>query len=164
MYRSGKLVKSLIVIILILTLSFLVINYLGKPKLKDYTPRITATLLNGTPVTLEQYRGKPVLIYFWSTWCPTCKFQSPLIEELAKEYPVLGVCIYSGTDKQVREFMARNGYTFATLNDQYNEVRRAFSVKAVPTFFVLDAEGKIVFSEVGMTSGFGMRTRMKLVE
>lgn len=164
MVHKGIVVKTFITLLLIALGTFLLLNYLGKPKLKDKTPSFTARLLNGTPVSLEQYRGKPLLVYFWSTWCPTCKYESPAVESLSGEYQVLTVCVYSGTNRQVKEHMDKTGYTFDVINDYDNTVRRTFKVKALPTTFVLDKNGKIVFSEVGMTTGLGLRIRLKLAE
>ena len=164
MKHSGMIIKSALVILLITVSVFLILNYLGKPKLKDTTPEISAPLLSGKTVTLNQYKGKPLLVYFWSTWCPTCKYESPAVQALAADHQVLTVCVYSGTNRQVQEHMDKEGYTFDVINDQNNEVRRTFHVKALPTTFVLDGDGKVVFSEVGMTTGLGLRLRMKLAE
>ena len=164
MRHRGMIIKTFVTILVIGFGVFLLLNYLGKPKITDKTPTFTAQLLNGTPVSLEQYRGKPLLVYFWSTWCPTCKYESPAVDRLSRDYPVLTVCVYSGTNRQVREHMDKTGYTFDVINDYDNSVRRAFKVKALPTTFVLDESGKIVFSEVGMTTGLGLRIRMGLAD
>ncbi len=164
MRHRGIIIKSFITILAIGLGIFLLLNYLGKPKLKERFPTFSAQLLNGSPVSLEQYRGKPLLIYFWSTWCPTCKYESPAVDALSGEYQVLTVCVYSGTNRQVEEHMEKMGYTFDVINDFDNRVRRTFHVKALPTTFVLDKEGKVVFSEVGMTTGLGLRLRMKLAD
>lgn len=165
MRHRGIIIKSFIFTLFAVLGLFLLLNYLGKPKIKNNTiPAFTANLLNGEPVTLEEYKGKPLLVYFWSTWCPTCKYESPAVQALAADHQVLTVCAYSGTDRQVREHMDKNGYTFDVINDYDNHVRRTFHVKALPTTFVLDKEGKIIFSEVGMTTGLGLRLRMKLAK
>ena len=162
MAHRGIVIKTFIILLALGLGVFLLLNYLGKPKLTDKTPSFEARLLTGSSVSLEQYRGKPLLVYFWSTWCPTCKYQSPVIDALSREYQVLTVCVYSGTDRQIREYLDKTGYTFDVINDYDNTVRRTFSVKALPTLFVLDENGKIIFSEVGMTTGMGLRLRMKL--
>ena len=164
MGHRGIIVKSFITVLALGIGIFLLLNYLGKPKLKDKFPTFAAQLLNGSPVSLEKYRGKPLVIYFWSTWCPTCKYESPAISALARDHQVLTVCVYSGNNRQVREHMDKMGYTFDVVNDYDNTVRRTFKVKALPTTFVLDKNGKIVFSEVGMTTGLGLRLRLKLAE
>lgn len=165
MEHRGIVIRVFVVVLLLGVGLFWLLNYLGKPKIGDTTlPAFSARLLNGAPVSLEQYRGRPLLVYFWSTWCPTCKYESPIIDELAESYQVLTVCAYSGTDRQVQEHMDKTGYTFDVINDYDNTVRRIFHVKALPTIFVLDENGNIIFSEVGLTTGLGLRLRMKLAK
>ena len=160
MAHRGIVIKTFITLLVIGLGVFLLLNYLGKPKLTDKNPSFESRLLSGVPVSLEQYRGKPLLVYFWSTWCPTCKYQSPIIDSLSGQYQVLSVCVYSG----IREYLDKTGYSFDVINDYDNTVRRTFKVKALPTLFVLDKNGKIIFSEVGMTTGVGLRLRMKLAD
>ena len=164
MTHRGIVIKTVVTLLAIGLGVFLLLNYLAKPKLTDKTPAFEAKLLNGTPLSLEKYHGKPLIIYFWSTWCPTCKYQSPMIDTLSRDYQVLTVCVYSGTDRQIRDYLDKTGYTFDVINDYDNRVRRTFKVKALPTTFVLNSEGRIIFSEVGMMTGLGLRLRVKLTD
>ncbi len=139
-----------------------VISYLRAPEPPTQGYAISGTTLQGGKVTPESYLGQPLIVYVWATWCPTCRFQSPAIEALSKDYPVLSVAVNSGDDESVRKFLDENGYTFATLNDPDGRLQRMLRVSAFPTVFILDGEGKRVMSEVGYTSGVGLRLRVAL--
>ncbi len=44
--------------------------------------------------------NKPILVHFWATWCPTCKFEAPNIEKVSKDYEVITIAVQSGTKKR----------------------------------------------------------------
>jgi len=160
--NPGKLLKEGLLYGVLLIILANVVSYIQSPEIDEGTPPLSGVLIDGTPVSLKSYRGEPLVLHFWASWCPTCKLEAPAIDSLAKEYPVLTVAVDSGSDEAVQEFLNEKGYTFGVLNDHKGDLKRAFKVKALPTTFVLDPEGEILFSEVGYTSGIGLRLRMYL--
>jgi thiol-disulfide isomerase/thioredoxin len=140
-----------------------VVSYLRSPEVET-KPAFTGQLIDGSMATLDEFAGKPLILHFWATWCPTCKLEAPAIESLSHDYQVLTVAVESGDDAEIGAFMQEKGYTFPVLNDNDGSIRRLFKVKAFPTTFILDKNGEIVFTEVGYTSGIGLRIRMKLAE
>ncbi|HHO82050.1 MAG TPA: protein disulfide oxidoreductase [Halothiobacillus sp.] len=124
-------------------------------------PPIFATDLNGEMVTLEQYRGQPLLVVFWAEWCRICKLELPLIQRVAEDWPVLTVAMQSGDDQAVRQVVEQEGLSgLRVANDATGELSRAWGVKGVPVMYILDSSGEIRFVETGLTSTWGLRARL----
>ena len=109
--------------------------------------------LSGQTVTLEQYRGKVVLLDFWATWCPPCRMTIPMLIKLQEKYRedglvILGISIddpQQMTDKDLLYFkkMSKINYPILRYNQKvmkdYFEGQRV----SIPTMFVVDRNGKI---------------------
>ncbi|MHB9029824.1 MAG: TlpA family protein disulfide reductase [Candidatus Latescibacterota bacterium] len=110
--------------------------------------------LSGKTVKLSEFKGKPVLLEFWATWCPDCREVFPGMEKIYKEYSSQGlsVVMVSVDTKQdaVAPFMEKNGYTVPVLLDDGN-MRKLYSVQRIPTAFLIDRKGviKMYFVEYG---------------
>ena len=115
--------------------------------------------LSGQTVTLEQYRGKVVLLDFWATWCPPCRMTIPMLIKLQDKYRddglvILGVSIDDPqqiTDKDLRYFikMTKINYPVLRFNQKVMQDYFAGENVAVPTMFVVDRNGKIRDKIVG---------------
>ncbi len=116
------------------------------------------TLLWHEPYKLKKDRA--VMLHFWATWCPVCKFEAPNIESLSKDYEVITIAVRSGTDQKLKQFLQEEGYGMHTVNDFEGELAEEFGVGVYPSTFIYDKNGKLVFSEVGYTSALGLRLRM----
>ncbi|MGP1562525.1 redoxin family protein [Filifactor alocis] len=115
---------------------------------------------NGTVHTLEQYRGKVVLLNFWASWCGPCNAELPDIEELYQEYGqnskdviILGVTnpksddfLQSAdvTESELKEFIKGKAFDFPTMMNSSGSIFADYQVGAFPTTFILDKEGNIV--------------------
>lgn len=89
-------------------------------------PPFALPSLSGGTVSLESLRGKHVLIDFWATWCPPCRIALPHIQKLSVERKDLTVITITTDPPEVaRQFLANNGYTFATLIDQNQTASRS---------------------------------------
>lgn len=161
--KIRSILKEIVIYGVLLILIANVISYLRSPE-QEQKPAFTGQLIDGSMATLEEFAGKPLILHFWATWCPTCRLEAPAIESLSNDYQVVSIAVESGDAAEVGAFMEENGYTFPVLNDPDGSIRRHFRVKAFPTTFILDGNGEIVFTEVGYTSNIGLRLRMKLAE
>lgn len=123
-------------------------------------PAFAGQSLAGAPLALADYRGRPLLLHFWATWCPICRWEHAGIAALAEDYAVLGVAMQSGDTSEVQAHLARADGRFTVLNDPDGALSRRYGVRSVPTTFILDAEGKIRFREVGYSSAWGLRLRL----
>ena len=156
-----SIVKEVFIWALILLVVSNVISYLRKPQLKDDSlPSLTLHTIEGKKINFDDYRGKPLLIHFWATWCPTCKLETANINSVAKEYQVVTIAVNSGDDEEIKKFMQSKEASFDVIHDRESKLAQNFYVEVFPTTFIYNAEGKLVFSEVGYTSTAGLVARM----
>ncbi len=110
-------------------------------------PELKASDLKGAPRTLADYRGKVVLLNFWATWCPPCQREMPSLERLRTRMagrPLEIVAISSAeTPAEVNTYLSKMKLGFPVLLDTDSSNTRRWKVFALPTTFVLDAEGRV---------------------
>lgn len=103
-------------------------------------------------VALASLRGRPVVLEFWADWCSACLRDMPAMDAWAAAHPQVTVlAIHQGGDPQtVREFLRANGHSHPTfLVDEHHIASRVYRVDTLPTYFVLDEQGKIAAARVG---------------
>ncbi len=125
---------------------------------QNETSAIPFTLTDqyGTIHTLGQYKGKVIFLNFWATWCPPCRSEMPDIQKLYERSPregenaviVLGVAAPNlGSEKDpagIKAFMDKNGYTYPVLMDKGGKLFEAYGIRAIPTTYLIDRNGKII--------------------
>lgn len=115
-------------------------------------PGFTLESLDGGEVTLAQFAGKPVIINFWTTWCPACKDEMPALEAFYRRYGnelvLLGVNMRE-TPGLVRPFVEQYGASFPILLDRFGRVSKAYRVTGVPETWLIDADGIAVGRYIG---------------
>lgn len=151
--------------ILALLLIYLAIKaYLQKDLAAGSVPSITGTLLSEQAVDLESYRGEPLLLHFWATWCKVCKLEENSIDAISKDHAVLTVAMNSGTNSDINDYLKDNNLSFPVINDNNGKLAQQFGVSGVPTSFIINPDGEIVYTEVGYTTSWGLRLRLWLAE
>jgi thiol-disulfide isomerase/thioredoxin len=127
-------------------------------------PPLAGIDVRGQSVDLAALRGRPVLVHFWATWCPVCRAEQGSIAAIAQDWTVIGVALEDTPPAELQAYMDKAGLRFPTLRDAQGEWGYAYGVRVVPTSFVIDAAGHIRFTEVGYTTGPGLRLRMWLAD
>lgn len=122
----------------------------GGVSLPGQAPDFTAKTLAGQTVQLSALRGKPVVLYFFASWCPACKVTSPEIDRFAAAHPevsVLGIAAEDAED--AKAYLEKSPRSFAVIPET-NAMDAAYKVRALPTTVVLDAAGHVVWSRQGV--------------
>jgi cytochrome c biogenesis protein CcmG/thiol:disulfide interchange protein DsbE len=126
----------------------------GKP-----APGFTLRDLNGTPVSLEALRGRPVVLNFWSTWCQPCRLEHPLLQDAARAWPdvaFLGV-VYNDEAEKCRRYLDKAGSAYPALIDPDGRVAIDYGVAGVPETFIVAPDGTIAHKHVGPLHGAQLR-------
>lgn len=114
-------------------------------------PDFTLTDLQGRKFKLREQRGKPVLLIFSTTWCPSCRAEIPHLKEIYAKYTKKGVVIANidvdETPAQVARFAEKYKLPYRVLVDEGGQVAASYHVQGVPSFTLLDKEGRFVCKE-----------------
>jgi peroxiredoxin len=109
-------------------------------------PDFTLQTLDGKTVHLSDYRGKPVVVNFWASWCIPCRAEFPMLrKQLAQhddDFVLLGVD-FKDIPSDARTFAKEQHATWPILEDPTNAVSQAYGVRAVPQTFFIGRDGTI---------------------
>ena len=119
-----------------------------------FAPDFSITTAEGEHITLEDLRGKVVVLDFWGTWCPPCVESIPSLRTLhkkfSKEPSFVLIGISTDNEEEVwRSFTTKEKMIWPQYWDRDRRVVRAFNVRAYPTYIVIDHEGVIRFRSSG---------------
>ena len=127
------------------------------PGLEPYaipaTPPLALSDIHGKSHTLQDYRGRVVLVSFWASWCPPCVREMPSLNRLQekmqnKRFTVLGVNI-GETVPKIKTFLEDKQVNFNILMDTDQKAYSAWNVYVVPSNFIVDGNGKVRLGSVG---------------
>lgn len=160
-----RILKEIVIMLVMILVISNVLSYIRKPDVtENQLPVINALLINGEQFDSTAFEGKPLLIHFWATWCPTCKAEADNIQRLSKQYNVVTFAVKSGDNEALQNYMNDREFDFGVINDEDGRWASRFNVQGYPTTFIYDAAGEIRFSEVGYTSTAGLLLRMWWVD
>ena len=152
--------EALIVLVVVVGVHF----YTTRGAVRGVAPAIQGVTLDGRPVALSQWRGRPVLVHFWATWCPVCKLEQGSIANLARSHAVITVATQSGDAAKVRAWLRAEGLQMPVLLDADGTMAAAWGARGVPASFIIDGGGRIRFVEFGYTTEWGLRLRLWLAK
>jgi cytochrome c biogenesis protein CcmG, thiol:disulfide interchange protein DsbE len=113
-------------------------------------PEMHLTDLDGHSVDWERFAGKVVLVDFWATWCPPCRVSMPELQAVQERwegqgFTVLGISVGDHGPAAVEKFVSDHDLTYPiAIDDPENPVASRFGVRALPTAFLVDRQGRIV--------------------
>lgn len=123
-------------------------------------PDLTLRDASDQPVALHSYRGKPLVINIWATWCPPCRREMPVLQQAQGEYPqVTFLFVNQGeTPENVSTFLATTGLSLThVLFDGTGLLAQRVGSMALPTTLFYDADGRLVGSHLGELSRASLR-------
>ena len=113
-------------------------------------PDFTVQDADGTAHKLSEYKGKPVVLNFWASWCGPCRMEMPEFDEVYKargeEVHFLMVNMTDGnreTVKTASEFVSKQGYSLPILYDTAHDAAQTYGVFSIPCTYFIDADGML---------------------
>lgn len=124
----------------------------------DSTPFHT---LDGQQVTLQALsEERPLLLYFWASWCGVCRYTTPAVAQLVGEGEnVMTIALRSGAPQEVNRWLVQKKVQLPVINDASGELSRNWQIGVTPTIVVL-YKGEVVSSTTGWTTLWGMKLRL----
>ena len=133
------------------------LRYISDPELARarMAPPFSITTTDGQRVSLDELKGKAVLIDFWATWCAPCREALPHMKEVAKKFQgqplvVLSVSL-DDDERKWKDFVAKNEMTWLQYRDGgfKGPIATLFAVRAIPQTFTIDADGVLQDQHIG---------------
>ncbi len=116
----------------------------------------TVTDINGNAVNLSDFKGKPVFLNFWASWCGPCQSEMPGFNNLYEKYKDDVAFVMVNLTDGIREtvdtanqFIAESKYTFPVYFDTEQDAAIAYSVMSIPATYFIDSEGYIFYRRSG---------------
>jgi thiol-disulfide isomerase/thioredoxin len=136
------------------------LRYIERPELvrARMAPPFSATTIDGQRISLDDFKGKVVLLDFWATWCGPCREALPHMKKIAKTFegqPLVVLSVSLDRDEQKwKDFIAKNEMTWTHCRDGdfTGPISRLFSVNAIPHTFTIDADGILQDEQIGDAS------------
>jgi cytochrome c-type biogenesis protein CcmF len=125
----------------------------GRPAVGQPAPPYELTLLDGSPLALEDLHGKVTVMMFWNAQCPVCKQTMPELQTLWETYSaqdviVLGISV-GDSQAAAQRVVEEMGTSYPTGLDMDGSIARRYGVTGVPEIFVLDRSGRVAYVYVG---------------
>lgn len=124
-----------------------------RPQERKPAPAFSLKTLEGATVSLADFKGKPVFIKFWATWCPSCEEELPILERLLAgkkdQLVVLMLAIDGEKESRVQRAIKKAKLTLPVLLDVKEKIARTYGVTFIPAAFLIDRDGTIAAKIVG---------------
>ncbi len=128
------------------------------------TVDFTINDFNGQATELSSYRGHPVLVNLWASWCPPCRAEMPTLISFYNQHKDEGfeLLAVNSTDtaEPAKQFMQAQDMPFPVLFDPEGKAMQMFNTNGLPASYLIDRQGNIVFSWVGGISSDILKTKV----
>ena len=123
--------------------------------------------LDGNPLRLADLRGRPVIVNFWASWCGPCVEEFPLLRDAAARHAddglaVVGI-VWRDRSEAARDFMRRNGATWAAAMDPGERVARDYGILGPPETYFIGRDGTIVARQIGQISATSLDEKLAAI-
>ncbi len=158
----GWLKEALILISIVVVIGLAADLWRSQSMASGQAPQLIAESVQGSNIDLiAMSQEKPVMVYFWATWCAICSSVSPSVDFISDNYQVVTVALTSGEPQRIKQYLNTKEYSFDVINDPKGEISRTWGVSVTPTIFVINKD-EITSVTTGFTSPIGMWLRLLL--
>jgi peroxiredoxin len=137
--------------------SALVVSSLVSASTNSVAPTFTLPSRAGDNVSLEQLKGKVVMLNFWASWCGPCRTEMPLLEQMHKRYSSLGFTMVGvnveANTADAERWLKDTPVSFPVLFDRESKVSKMYDVNAMPSTVFIDRKGNIRYLHRGYKAG-----------
>ena len=117
-------------------------------------PTVSGPTLSGPALTVQDYRGKVVLVNFWASWCAPCRREQRGLEELWRKLSPSGKVAFIGVDYKDNPsagaaYLRSFGVTYPSVSDPQGSLGNRFNVPYLPATILVDADGQLHYRLVG---------------
>lgn len=131
------------------------------PNARERAPRFNAKTTTGEKFSNESVKGKVVLLEFWTTWCPYCFEEAPIVDKLDKEYAQKGLIVLTvnvgESKKTVNKYLAVNPRTTRIVLTEDTNLAAMYEATVYPIYVVIDRDGNIVGTQRGAAGEDALR-------
>jgi len=127
------------------------INKATAPEIDNQAPDFNVTNLAGRAVALSDFRGKKVLLDFWSVFCDQCNMERDLLEAVHSKYPEIQLMMVDSKDEIdiVQQFVRNTSSTLPIYIDENRIAASAYDVHIIPKTFLINSDGVIKYIQDG---------------
>lgn len=136
-------------------------------RIGEPAPAFALADLDGNPVSLDELRGRPVLVNFWASWCGPCVDEFPALRDAmarhaASDLAVIGV-VFNDHSEDARAFMARMGATWPAVMDPGGAVAERYAIFGPPETFFIGRDGVVAARQIGPFTPAGLEEKLAII-
>lgn len=162
MARNRKWIQLSILVVFLIIVAFTIwqsLSTIDRPierseeLLNQAAPAFTASALDGKRYSIEELRGKAVVLNFWASWCAPCRNEMPLLNQKYLEHKQDGLIVLGlniAENKQtIKGFVDQMKLQFPVLMDNQSEVEKKYGINPLPTTFFISRDGMVDSIHIG---------------
>ncbi len=148
-FSVGALAAWIAIFALLALLAFgLLRNQEGPVTIGETAPDFTLTTFEGEQISLEDLKGKVVVLNFWASWCKPCEEEAAELETAWRIYQPGGEVVFLGvdyvdTETQAMVYLEKFDVTYPNGPDLRTQISQAFRIRGVPETYIIDKDGKL---------------------